>query len=224
MRLFKNWKETDVYSCDKYLFSLNLYAMISLKTILFFCFRTSVLPSSHVESSFISDKISRSCFFGSVIQLAKFTSYDVVVALTCEFAVAKHQTFVRILYPFWFKDVTFESFSWGTGSNPVEACTLLGAFAIIAKIDCPPVRIKSLVEFHPRVKWNLFLQRKIVIRLPNILYLPYSIARRAWETRGKHSFFYLFVFSGTIFSPSPPLCYHCEKKRKCLYRESKAHC
>ena len=74
--------------------------MISLKTILFFCFRTSVPPSSHVESSFISDKISRSCFFGSVIQLAKFTSYDVVVALTCEFAVAKHQTFVRILYPF----------------------------------------------------------------------------------------------------------------------------
>ena len=189
-----------------------------------FCFHTSVLPSSHVESSFISDKISRSCFFGSVIKLAKFTNYDVVVALTCEFAVAKHQTFVRILYPFWFKDVTFESFSWGTGSNPVEACTLLGAFAIIAKIDCPPVRIKSLVEFHPRVKWNLFLQRKILIRLPNILYLPYSIARRAWETRGKHSFFYLFVFSGTIFSPSPPLCYHCEKKRKCSYRESKAHC
>ena len=74
--------------------------MISLKTILFFCFRTSVLPSSHVESSFISDKISRSCFFGSVIKLAKFTNYDVVVALTCEFAIAKHQTFVRILYPF----------------------------------------------------------------------------------------------------------------------------
>ena len=74
--------------------------MISLKTILFFCFRTAVPPSSHVESSFISDKISRSCFFGSVIQLAKFTNYDVVVALTCEFAVAKHQTFVRILYPF----------------------------------------------------------------------------------------------------------------------------
>ena len=155
-----------------------------------FCFRTSVLPSSHVESSFISDKISRSCFFGSVIKLAKFTNYDVVAALRCEFAVAKHQTFVRILYPFWFKDVTFESFSWGTGSNPVEACTLLGAFAIIAKIDCPPVRIKSLVEFHPRVKWNLFLQRKIVIRLPNILYLPYSIARRAWETL----FFFIYLF------------------------------
>ena len=200
MRLFKNWKDTDVYSCDKYLFSLNLYAMISLTAILFFCFRTSVLPSSHVESSFIPDKISRSCFFGSFIKLAKFTNYDVVVALTCEFAVAKHQTFVRILYPFWFKDVTSESFSWGTGSNPVEACTLLGAFAIIAKIDCPPVRIKSLVEFHPRVKWNLFLQRKIVIRLPNILYLPYSIARRAWETRGKHcSFLFICFFPALSF-------------------------
>ena len=160
-----------------------------------------VLPSSHVESSFISDKISRSCFFGSVIKLAKFTNYDVVVALTCESAVAKHQTFVRILYPFWFKDVTSESFSWGTGSNPVEACTLLGAFAIIAKIDCPPVRIKSLVEFHPRVKWNLFLQRKIVIKLPNILYSPYSIARRAWETWEKHCSF-LFI----CFFLAPPLC------------------
>ena len=85
--------------------------MKSLKTILIFCFRTSVLPSSHVESSFISDKISRSCFFGSVIQLAKFTSYDVIVALTCEFAVAEYQTLVWILYLFRFKDVTFESFS-----------------------------------------------------------------------------------------------------------------
>ena len=90
--------------------------------------------------------------------------------------------------------------AWSTGSNPVEACTLLGAFAIIAKIDCPPVRIKSLVEFHPRVKWNLFLQRKIVIRLPNILYLPYSIARRAWETRGKHcSFLFICFFPALSF-------------------------
>ena len=165
-----------------------------------------VLPSSHVESSFISDKISRSCFFGSVIKLAKFTNYDVVVALTYELAIAKHQTFVRILYPFWFKDVTFESFSWGTGSNPVEACTLLGAFAIIAKIDCLPVRIKSLVEFHPRVTWNLFLRRKIVIKLPNILYSPYSIARRAWETRGRHcSFLFICFFRHYLFSVTSSL-------------------
>ena len=109
--LSRNWKKLDVYSSDKYSFLLIFYTMKSLKTILIFCFRISVLPSSHVESSFISDKISRSCFFGSVIQLAKFTSYDVIVALTCEFAVAEYQTLVLILYLFRFKDVTFESFS-----------------------------------------------------------------------------------------------------------------
>ena len=73
---------------------------------MFYCIRTSVLPPSNVKSRLISDKISRSCFFGSVIQLD-----DVIVALTCEFAVAEHQTFVRILNPFRFKDVTFESFA-----------------------------------------------------------------------------------------------------------------
>ena len=78
---------------------------------MFYCIRTSVLPPSNVKSSLISDKISRSCFFVSVIQLAKITSHDVIVALTCEFAVAEHQTFVRILNPFRFKDVTFESFA-----------------------------------------------------------------------------------------------------------------
>ena len=31
--------------------------------------------------------------------------------LTCEFVVAEYQTFVRILYPFCFQDVTCESFS-----------------------------------------------------------------------------------------------------------------
>ena len=111
MWLSRNWKKLDVYSSGKYSFLLIFYTMKSLKTILIFCFRTSVLPSSHVESSFISDKKSRSCFFGSVIQLAKFTSYDVIVALTCEFAVAEYQTLVWILYLFRFKDVTFESFS-----------------------------------------------------------------------------------------------------------------
>ena len=78
---------------------------------MFYCIRTSVLPPSNVKSRLISDKISRSCFFGSVIQLAKITSHDVIVALTCEFAVAEHQTFVWILNPFRFKDVTFESFA-----------------------------------------------------------------------------------------------------------------
>ena len=90
---------------------LIFYVIRILKTVLLFCFRTSVLPTSHVESGIISEKISRSCFFGSVIQLAKFISYDVIVALTCEFAVAEYQTFVRILYPFCFQDVTCESFS-----------------------------------------------------------------------------------------------------------------
>ena len=102
-------KELDVFSREKYSVFTNLLYNSDFKD--YVIVRTSVLPSSHVESSFISDKISRSCFFGSVIQLAKFTSYDVIVALTCEFAVAEYQTLVWILYLFRFKDVTFESFS-----------------------------------------------------------------------------------------------------------------
>ena len=94
--------------------------------------------------------------------------------------------------------------AWGTGSNPVEACALLGAFAIIAKIACPPARIKSLVEFHSRVKCNLFVQRKIVIRLPNILNWPYSIARRAWETLFHWTLFF-FIY---LFFPALPFLRH----------------
>ena len=72
---------------------------------------TSVFPLSHVKPSFILDKIVRFLFPSSVIQLAYFTSYDVIVALTCDFVVAKHQTFVRVLHPFWFIGVTLESLS-----------------------------------------------------------------------------------------------------------------
>ena len=93
--------------------------------------------------------------------------------------------------------------AWRTGSNPVEACTLLGAFAIIAKIACPPARIKSLVEFHPRVKWNLFVQR-----LWSDYRTFYTGHIQLPEGLGKHKgntvLFYLFVFSSTTFSPSPP--------------------
>ena len=77
---------------------------------MFHCILTCVLPPSNVDSSFIWDKIFRSCFFGSVLQLAKITSHDIIVAMKCEFAVAEHQTFVRILNPFRFQYVTFESF------------------------------------------------------------------------------------------------------------------
>ena len=79
--------------------------------------------------------------------------------------------------------------AWRTGSNPVEACTLLGAFAIIAKIACQPARIKSLVEFHPRVKWNLFVQRKIVIR----------------KHKGNTVLFYLFFLQHYLFSVTSSL-------------------
>ena len=72
---------------------------------------TSVFPLSHVKPSFILDKIVRFLFPSSVIQLAYFTSYDVIVALTCDFVVAKHQTFVQVLHPFWFIGVTLESLS-----------------------------------------------------------------------------------------------------------------
>ena len=78
---------------------------------MFYCICTSVLPPSNVKSSLISDKISRSCFFASGIQLAKITSHDIIVAMRCELAVVEHQTFVRILNPFRFQYVTFESFS-----------------------------------------------------------------------------------------------------------------
>ena len=61
--------------------------------------------------SFIWDKIVRFLILSSVVQLAYFTSYDVFVALTCNFVVAKHQTFVRVLHPFCFIGVTLESLS-----------------------------------------------------------------------------------------------------------------
>ena len=91
-------RELDVFSCEKYSVFTNLLYNSDFKD--YVIVHTSVLPSSHVESSFISDKIFRSCLFDSVIKLAKFTSFDVIVALTCEFAVAEHQTLVRILYLF----------------------------------------------------------------------------------------------------------------------------
>ena len=73
------------------------------------CFHTSVGPPSHIESAFIFDKIARSCFLSAVIQLTCFTEFEIVVALTGEFAVAEHETFVRILNPFCFKGVTLKS-------------------------------------------------------------------------------------------------------------------
>ena len=91
-------RELDVFSCEKYSVFTNLLYNSDFKD--YVIVHTSVLPSSHVESSFISDKIFRSCLFDSVIKLAKFTSFDVIVALTCEFAVAEHQTLVWILYLF----------------------------------------------------------------------------------------------------------------------------
>ena len=72
---------------------------------------TSVCPLSHIESVFILYKILRFFFLCFVIQLTYSTRFDVIVALTCEFTVAKHQTFVRILYPSRFIGVTSESFS-----------------------------------------------------------------------------------------------------------------
>ena len=90
--------DLDVYDCEKYSVFTNLLYIKILKD--FVIVRTSVLPPSSLESSFISDKIFRSCFFGSVIQLAKSTDFDVIVALTCEFAAAEHQALVRIVYPF----------------------------------------------------------------------------------------------------------------------------
>ena len=83
--------------------------------------------------------------------------------------------------------------AWGTGSNTVEACTLLGALAIIAKIACPPARIKSLFEFHPRVNWNLCLQRKIVIRLPSILLAIFNFQKGLGNTR-ETLFFFVYLF------------------------------
>ena len=77
---------------------------------MFHCILTSVLPLSNVDSSFIWDKIFRSCFFGSVIQLAKITSHDVIVAMRCEFAVAEHQTIVRILNLFDFNMLPLRAF------------------------------------------------------------------------------------------------------------------
>ena len=63
--LSKNWKELDVYSRENYSVFTNLLYNNDFKD--YVIARTSVIPPSHVESSFISDKIFRSCFFGSVI-------------------------------------------------------------------------------------------------------------------------------------------------------------
>lgn len=81
---------------------------------------SSVCPLSHIESVFILYKILRFFFLCFVIQLTYSTRFDVIVALTCEFTVAKHQTFVRILYPSRFIGVTSESFSTQLGHTEVH--------------------------------------------------------------------------------------------------------
>ena len=93
--------ESEMFRLEKHNYSISLNPFKQLKTK----WRKQVKPS------FILDKIVRLLFVSSVIQLIYFTSCDVIVALTCDFVVAKHQTFIRVLNPFCFTGVTLENLS-----------------------------------------------------------------------------------------------------------------
>ena len=59
---------------------------------LLFKTHTSIGPAFHIEPIFIRDKTVWPCLLSSVIQLADFARYEIVVTLALEFVFTEHLT------------------------------------------------------------------------------------------------------------------------------------